>query len=674
MDSTSLLGRLRLHQKFMVMGLIALVLASIPAYLYQRESSKSLNALVLEHEGIPAAIAGLKMVQLVQQHRGLSALFLGDVAGSAEKRASKQKEADDQEALLSAMVKAAAEPELDKAWADAERDWHTLRGNVGNRTLTPPQSYVAHTELMPKFLKVSDLLSDHYGLSLDPDMDTYQLIQAMFYQLPYLSEELGKTRAKGATLLAKKEASAEDRLQLSAIVARVADRLGQTNAAFSKAASANPAYQSQFGAAMQEATAAAQKITALALEQIVKPETLDYPADQYVTACTQAIDLQFALNSVASKAIDVQVAGKVADFKRTRWMLLGSSLALLALATYIGMLVARSITEPLANAIGIAQNVSKGNLVNEIEVGPDNEVGQLLRALKDMNEHLRQLVGDVRASIDSIGAATRDIASGNADVSSRLEAQASSLEETASSMEELTSTVRQNAEHAREANELVINASGVASKGGNVVSQVVHTMGEINDSSRKIVDIISVIDGIAFQTNILALNAAVEAARAGEQGRGFAVVASEVRNLAQRSAAAAKEIKTLIDSSVERVEVGNRLADEAGVAMNDIVSSVQQITHIMSDIAVASAEQDSGIEQINHAVTQMDDMTQQNAALVEQTAAASASLQEQAQALVNSMSVFILGDEAVQRRPALAASGRKPAAPRQLGAVRAARG
>jgi methyl-accepting chemotaxis protein len=664
MDSNAERAPLRLWHKFLILSMIAVVIGCIPTYLYMREAAKALNAYVSEQQGMPVVVTGLKMVQFTQQHRGLSALVLGGVTAAQDKRDAKQKEADAAYAEIDAIVARLHERELDQAWAEAKGEWETLRTNVSNKSITVPQSYVAHTALVPKLLKINDLLGDHYGLSLDPDRDTYQLIQAMFYQLPYLSEELGKTRAKGAGLLAKKEATPDDRLQLSAITSRVSDRLDQTLTAFKKAAASNPDFQAKLGPAMQEAAQAAAKITALATEQIVQAETLTYSPEEYVAQSTAAIDLQFKLNAEASKELDTILSDKIAAFHKTRWTMLGSMLGLLALAGYIAMLISRSITVPLHHAIEVAQSVARGNLVNDFDVGVPNEVGQMLRALKEMNDSLRNIVGDVRTSIENISAASRDIASGNADVSARLESQASNLEETASSMEELTSTVRQNADNARQANELVINASGVATKGGTVVAQVVQTMGEINNSSRKIVDIIGVIDGIAFQTNILALNAAVEAARAGEQGRGFAVVASEVRNLAQRSAGAAKEIKALIGTSVEKVEVGNRLADEAGLAMGEIVSSVKRITEIMSEIAVASSEQGAGIEQVNHAVTQMDDMTQQNAALVEQTAAASASLQEQAQMLVNSMSVFVLGTEAGDRASGAAAVPRSaPARP-----------
>jgi methyl-accepting chemotaxis protein len=269
--------------------------------------------------------------------------------------------------------------------------------------------------------------------------------------------------------------------------------------------------------------------------------------------------------------------------------------------------------------------------------------------MEAMRQSLVKIVGQVRMGTDTIATASSQISAGNLDLSSRTEEQASSLEETASSMEELTSTVKQNADNARQANVLAVSASEVAVRGGAVVSEVVDTMASINASSRKIVDIIGVIDGIAFQTNILALNAAVEAARAGEQGRGFAVVASEVRNLAQRSAAAAKEIKTLINDSVEKVDAGGRLVDQAGLTMAEIVQSITRVTDIMSEIASASMEQTMGIEQVNSAISQMDEVTQQNAALVEEAAAAAGSMQEQAAALAEVVSIFKLGQQAMAK-------------------------
>ncbi|WP_124706410.1 methyl-accepting chemotaxis protein [Sulfuriferula multivorans] len=300
-------------------------------------------------------------------------------------------------------------------------------------------------------------------------------------------------------------------------------------------------------------------------------------------------------------------------------------------------------------AVEVAQAISMGDFSRKITLARGDS-SSLLFTMNAMREHLTLTIGDIRQSTETIAVASRQIASGNADLSARTESQASSLEETASSMEELTSTVKQNAENARQANQLVVSASDVAVKGGKVVGQVVDTMTSIKDSSRKIADIISVIDGIAFQTNILALNAAVEAARAGEQGRGFAVVAAEVRNLAQRSAGAAKEIKSLIEDSVDKVDVGGKLVDEAGKTMEEIVNSVKRVTDIMSEIAAASQEQSSGIEQVNQAVGQMDEATQQNAALVEQAAAAAESLQDQAGKLAQAVSVFNLGEGSQQAR------------------------
>lgn len=350
----------------------------------------------------------------------------------------------------------------------------------------------------------------------------------------------------------------------------------------------------------------------------------------------------FDLINLQARVASEEYAEAQANFN-THFMVISAAVILgVILAAIVGMMLIRAIVGPINEAVRVANAVASGDLTSRIEANSNNETGRLMQALKQMNDNLIDLVGKVRGGTDSIYTASGEIASGNADLSQRTEEQASSLEETASSMEELTSTVRQNADNARQANQLASGASEVAVRGGSVVGQVVETMSAINDSSKKIVDIISVIDGIAFQTNILALNAAVEAARAGEQGRGFAVVATEVRTLAQRSAAAAKEIKELIGDSVNKVEDGNRLVSEAGQTMDEIVNSVKRVTDIMAEISAASQEQSSGIEQVNQAVTQMDEVTQQNAALVEEAAAAAESMQDQARELSQAVAVFKL--------------------------------
>ncbi|MGK5040322.1 methyl-accepting chemotaxis protein [Janthinobacterium sp. GB1R12] len=331
--------------------------------------------------------------------------------------------------------------------------------------------------------------------------------------------------------------------------------------------------------------------------------------------------------------------------KTSRNLLLTLAVLALAFGVVCAWLLTTGIVRPLRTAVDIARKVADGDLTAQIDASAKDETGQLLLALKDMNTSLLNIVGEVRSGTDSIATSSTQIAAGNQDLSSRTEEQAGSLEETASSMEELTSTVKQNADNARQANQLAASAAQVAVKGGEVVAQVVGTMESINASSNKIVDIISVIDGIAFQTNILALNAAVEAARAGEQGRGFAVVASEVRNLAQRSASAAKEIKTLIGASVEQVNAGSMLVAQAGSTMNDIVDSVQRVSDIITEITAASSEQSVGIDEINRAIGQMDAVTQQNAALVEESAAAAESMQHQAHNLAQVVSVFKLNGQ-----------------------------
>ncbi|WP_313700260.1 methyl-accepting chemotaxis protein [Achromobacter sp.] len=394
-------------------------------------------------------------------------------------------------------------------------------------------------------------------------------------------------------------------------------------------------------------------------------------AEKRVIASSQKLDdLMTNLAISKEKVAERSVAEGTALYNTVRAIMIALAIAGVAIGMLLGWLVTRGIVRPLGEAVSAARQVAAGDLTTDIRVVTRDETGDLMGALKAMNESLARIVKDVRDGCENIASASSQIAQGNADLSQRTEEQASSLEETAASMEELTSTVQQNANNASEADRLVSQASNVAVRGGEVVEGVVQTMSAISDSSRRIADITGVIDGIAFQTNILALNAAVEAARAGEQGRGFAVVAGEVRTLAQRSAVAAKEIKALIDESATRVEGGTRQVDEAGRTMREVVDSVRQVATLVREISGASEEQSTGIGQVNQAVSQMDTVTQQNAALVEEAAAAAASMQEQATRLAQEVRRFKVdagGGSAAQAQarllPAERVAVRKPAAP-----------
>ena len=378
-------------------------------------------------------------------------------------------------------------------------------------------------------------------------------------------------------------------------------------------------------------------------QRVAQPSTERPSAADYFAAGTDALKGVYSAHELLLPELKKQVDAHAASVWQTAAFMLAAVLLSLALCTAMAWWVYRRLRWALNAAVTSASAIADGKLEVAVPQGGRDEFGVLLGTLRTMTESLRTVVGGVRASATEINVAVTEVATGNVDLSQRTEQQAANLQQTSASMEELTSTVSNNAENARQANQLALGASEVARRGGEVVDQVVTTMGEISDSSHKIADIIGVIDGIAFQTNILALNAAVEAARAGEQGRGFAVVASEVRSLAQRSAQAAREIKTLITDSVQRVESGERLVKDAGATMQEIVTSVRRVTDIIGEISSATAEQSAGIAQVNTSVSELDRMTQQNAALVEEGAAASESLKDQAQRLIHTIDHFQIG-------------------------------
>ena len=918
------LGNLRVGQKLTVLMALAMVLLFLPLMSFINTTQEAIGVARMEQSGIAPLINLMRVIQFTQQHRGLTANVLGGNQGIQAQRAAKEIEVHKAIDAMSIEVKSIQNKKLQAFWSEAVGKWNTLAEAVAAGSTPGKESIAAHTALVAQWLVIVDLVADHFGLSLDPQADSYHLMVASVLHLPNLAEVLGQTRATGSLQLAQKSITPEARVAMSALVQLVNLHYANMAREMAKALELNDTLRASLGGVARQSLEEAERAIKLAREHLIQAETPSFAGQEYYRIFTEVIDAQFKLNTAAMESLDGILRDRMVRLRVEQMLVLGIVLLISALVLWASVLIARSITRPLNRVVGLAEAVADGNLDNAIEAGAKDEIGDLLTAMNRMQESLRaqmqrdhergeeerqrtlreqkiaaenlrirnalgkcstnvmiadhegrivymnestaamlvgneaemkkslpqfdasQIIGanfdifhsnpshqrnllsslsepyrtrikiggltlaltanpvldeqgervgtvlewrdrtleaviedevagivsaandgdfskrlvvdgkvgfykmlaeginglietsesgmnevvevlraiangdfgkrvptegknayllqlateinalmntsetglnevarvlgaiargdltekiyndyqgtfgqlkddsnstvdqlttiinQIKDASDSIDTASKEISEGNLDLSQRTEEQACSLEQTASSLEDLTVTVRNNAQNASEAKQLAMGASEVAIKGGEVVRQVVETMNGISQSSNKIADIISVIDGIAFQTNILALNAAVEAARAGEQGRGFAVVASEVRNLAQRSAAAAKEIKDLISHSVGKVDAGSKLVDEAGRTMDEVVSSVARVTEIIASISAASQEQSGGIEQVNQAVMQMDDATQQNAALVEQAAAAAESLQEQTGNLVRVVGTFRL--------------------------------
>jgi methyl-accepting chemotaxis protein len=645
---------LRFAHKFLLISLLAGLMLALPTVIFVRGNLERIASAKLEVSGLAPIKDVMKLTQLSQQHRGLSAGVLAGNEAQATARQAKAVEVSQSYAQAQTSVAALGNAKLDALVAQIGSDWTALSAAVGSKSIAGPQSFARHTALIADQLALSEDIVNATGIALDPNAAGYYLQSAVLQYMPRVTEGLGQMRARGNALLAKGSATPEDKVRLEALGGGIRVSMQAARKAIELAIVANPALGSVVSDALTKAVSATDEGLRLADEKIIRAEALNHPPAEYFAATTKIIDVQFGLINVAFEALRQQLDNTVASIQSR--LLLSSIVvaAMTALAVWVMVVITATTISSVNLALSLAKGVASGDLSQQIVARGSDEMGHLLQALASMQSSLSNVVTTVRSGSEGVATASAEIAQGNSDMSGRTESQASALEQTAASMEELSGTVRQNADSARSANQLALSASSVAAKGGDVVAQVVDTMKGINESSRKISDIIQVIDGIAFQTNILALNAAVEAARAGEQGRGFAVVASEVRSLAGRSADAAKEIKALINASVERVEHGTALVDQAGTTMNEVVTSIRRVTDIMGEISAASNEQALGVAQVGEAIKQMDEVTQQNAALVEEMAAAASSLKNQAADLVDAVSVFRLASDAgVRVRPQL---------------------
>jgi len=642
----SLLHRLNLLEKFLILGTIGLLMSALPTYLVVRDSLHAIDQARLEAQGVAPAQALTHLVQRVQVHRGLSVGMLGGDESLAARRPAARDAVnaalDDVNARFASAKVPAAQM---AAWTQAQQTWRTLEQAVAARSIEQAQSTVQHTQLIAALLQLNEAVVHAYGLQIDPEAHTHALVQAALAQAPMLGEKLGLLRAQGASALGKRELTPQGKGQLLVLQQRVAELQADTFRGLDRALQGNAELQRALGSSAQAVQGQIQQSLQMVERDVINATELQLPSKDYFDAFTRTIEALNALNNLSMTNLDQALQARVAALQRSLlWVALALVLTLSATSA-MALVFVRSMTGPLSQAVALSRAVAQGDLAGAPLAHGTNEVGQLLQALQQMRTQLTDVVRNVRSGSESVATASVQIAQGNTDLSARTESQASALEETAASMEQLNATVRQNADSAQQASQLAASASTVAIQGGEVVAQVVDTMHGINASSQKIADIIGVIDSIAFQTNILALNAAVEAARAGEQGRGFAVVASEVRSLAGRSAEAAREIKTLISASVERVAQGSALVDRAGATMSEVVGAIRRVTDIVGEISAASHEQSLGVAQVGEAVTQMDQVTQQNAALVEEMAAAASSLKSQAEDLVQVVSVFRLGDE-----------------------------
>ncbi|MGK3143565.1 methyl-accepting chemotaxis protein [Pantoea sp. C2G6] len=635
-----ILDRINLPAKFLLLGSFALVLFILPTFLFIQVGNQLIDTKNVELTGIPVERKVLKMLNLLQRHRAESAIAIAQNKPDNAPRMALVSEINNLSQTIAGDLRQDDEQALPlKRLAQVNQEWGQLQDDINAGRLTLATSLTRHASLIQRLLDTNQDVLDFYQLSLDADLNTYQLIVSVFSRLPQLTETLGRIRANGTTLIAGGDASEADRSRMAFQIDNGKTALAQFSGNMDKVFAIEPDLKTTFGSMAEEANQQALSALQLADSVFVSGHASVTPVD-YVRVFTQAINRYADLGNQSSQRLEGMMQKQIQQRRHAQYLLLAGLFAVALLAILLAVMITRSVTRPVREAVEVASRVAAGDLTAQLMVSGSNEMAELLNALMLMQQRLAQLVSDIKGNAATIANSSEEIARGNGDLSSRTEQQAASLAETAASMEQLASIIQQNADNTRFASDRAESATQAALLSGAAMDSVMQTMHKIRGSSGQIEEITSVIDSIAFQTNILALNAAVEAARAGEQGKGFAVVAAEVRALAQRSASAAKEIKGLIEQSVGHAQEGIAMAQNAGDKVKQSVSAIEQTSQLMRDISSSSEEQSSGISQVNIAVNQMDQVTQQNAVLVEESASSADELAGRAAQLRNMVAVF----------------------------------
>ncbi|MBD8164000.1 methyl-accepting chemotaxis protein [Erwinia persicina] len=637
-----LLNNINLPAKFLLLAFFSLMLFAVPSWLFIQEGNQQINVKELELQGIPVEKEMLNLLNLMQRHRAEAAIAIATNDPATPNRLALKARIDQLNAALLTTLSATRNNDaLLQRFNALTAEWEQLQRDIDSRNLTLATSLNRHAEVIRSALDLNVDVLDFYSLSLDADLNTYQFIISSFSRLPDLTETLGQIRARGTSLLAKKDGIEDsDYARMEFQIRNGRNALRLYNANLKKSFETDEEVRAKFSGKGEAALQQASEALKIAEDVFVNRTKTDLQPAEFVALFTRAINQYNTFGLEASDEISRMLSEQISAHRLAQVELLGVLAVLALFVVILGVYIIRSITGPVSDAAKVARDVASGDLTSHLAVTGNNEMAGLIGSLMQMRERLSLLVADIKDNATTIATSSEEIAQGNGDLSARTEEQAASLAQTAASMEELSSIILQNADNTRYAAGMASSATDAALLGGEAMESVLQSMQKISASAGQIEEIISVIDSIAFQTNILALNAAVEAARAGEHGKGFAVVAAEVRALAQRSATAAKEIKQLIGVSVDNARQGIAMAQDAGDKVKQSVGAIEQTAQLVNEISASSQEQSAGISQINIAVNQMDQVTQQNAVLVEQSASSADELAARAVQLRELVAVF----------------------------------